>query len=301
MELLDAADVVLAVGLRAGTEITTCLTEGTSARIVHIGFDDRAENGIWAEAALSALTDCRLFLEQLAAATQTQGPRDGTAIRQYLAEYRRVVQHGLQSILDEFRNHRPVHFGLAVAELARRLRDDAIVVGGVGNHNVWGRRLLPVHHPFSHLQEGIWGGMGNELPGAIAAKLVFPERQVVALTGDGSFLMSCSDFGTAVECGANIILLILNDSRYGMIEQMQRRRFGRTYGAGLHAPDFARFAESFGAAGVRIENPHDIPEALDQAMIAAEETPVIVDVVSDPRYPLPSLKAIVDINREENR
>jgi acetolactate synthase-1/2/3 large subunit len=291
-DLVASADMVLAVGLRAGTETANHLTEHTKARIAHIGFDDETAGGLWEGARVSAVVDCRLFLEKLVGMVRTQDLRDGAAVRKEIAEYRLALKRGFQAMWDKYRDRKPVHFGLAVAELGTRLQDDAIVVRGVGNHTLWGRQILPVRHPFGHVQEGTWGTMGSELPGAIAAKLVFPERQVVALTGDGSFLMSCSDFCTAMEVGANIIVFILNDSGYGMIKGMQERRFGRAYGAGLWAPNFARFAESFGAAGVRVEDPHDLSEAVHKAVILAEETPVIVDIVSDSCYPVPRLGEI---------
>ena len=291
-DLMTSADVMLVVGLRAGTEISKALAEHTTAQIIHIGFDD-ATGDLWDGALLSTNGNARLYLDALIVALQGRGRREDTAVEQRIATYHSALDRGLSSIWDSYRYRTPVHYGLAVAELKTRLRKDAIVVTGVGNHSVWGRRALPVHHPFGCIREGAWGGMGYELPGAIAAKMVFPERQVVALSGDGSFLMSCSDFGTAIEVGANIILLILNDGKYGMIEQMQERRHGRSYGADLCAPDFARFAESFGAAGVSVKHPDDLAAALDSAMTLAEKTPVIVDIVSDPGYPLPRLEEIV--------
>jgi len=284
-DLIALADMILAVGLRADTEIANNLVRRTKAQIAHIGFDDETAGGPWEGAAISTLVDCRLFLEKLVAAVRTRGQRDGAAVRKKIAEYQLALQRGFQAIWDEYRDQKPVHFGLVVAELGARLRDDAIVVGGVGKHDIWGRQILPIRHPFSHIKEGSWGTMGSELPGAIVAKLIFPERQVIALTGDGSFLMSCNDFCTAMEVGANIIIFILNDSGYGTIKWLQEQRFGRTYGTELWAPNFAQFAESFGAAGVRVEDPHDLPDAVQQAMILAEKTPVIVDIVSD-SYPV---------------
>lgn len=292
VDLMASADMMLAVGLRAGTEVANHLAGHTRARIAHIGFDDEADGGLWEGAAVSAVVDCRLFLEKLVAAARARGWRDDVAIRKKIAEYRLSLEHGFQAIWDEYRDREPVHFGLAVAELGTWLRDDAIVVGGVGKHDVWGRQVLPVRHLFGHVKEGSWGTMGSELPGAIAAKLVFPERQVVALTGDGSFLMSCSDFGTAMEVGANIIVFILNDSGYGTIQWLQERRFGRTYGTEIWGTNFARFAESFGAAGLRVEDPRHLPEAVQQALVLAEETAVIVDIVSDSGYPVPTLEEI---------
>jgi thiamine pyrophosphate-dependent acetolactate synthase large subunit-like protein len=299
--MLAAADLILMLGIRAGTEVAADVAKQTKANIAYVGFDDprepepndEARGDAWPGAAVSSVADCRLFLEALL--PELSGPVGGwgDAAREQIATYRQGLARGLEALWHEYRDRRPVHFGLATAELAQRLRPDAVVLGGMGNHNVWARRAVPVLHPFSQLLEGMWGSMGSELPGAIIAKLLFPERQVVALTGDGSFLMACSDFGTAVEEGANIVVMILNDSGYGMIEQMQEHRYGRSYGARIGAVDFARFAESFGAAGVRVEDPRELPEALDRALALAEARPVIVDVVSYSRYTIPDIEELL--------
>jgi len=135
--------------------------------------------------------------------------------------------------------------------------------------------------------------MGGELGGGIAAKLVYPGRQVVVVTGDGSLLMAASDFVTAVEAGANIVVAVLNDSRYGIITAIQQRQFQRSYGDEIGKIDFARFAQSFGAAGIRVESPEALPEAVARALALSAESPVILDVVCSHEYRYPDRQAIL--------
>jgi thiamine pyrophosphate-dependent acetolactate synthase large subunit-like protein len=180
-----------------------------------------------------------------------------------------------------------------VKELFDRLDEDAIVVTDVGVHNVWANQLARIRRPDSLQAVGRWAEMGFALPGAIAAKLVYPNRQVVGVTGDGCFLMSDNDFATAVQERANILLIIMNDSQYGMIYKMQRDRFERAYASELYTPNFARYAEAFGAAGFRVEDPADLPAVIDRALKASREVPTIVDVASGYTYPYPPVDRIV--------
>jgi len=188
--------------------------------------------------------------------------------------------------VETYRGHKPLHFGLALKELVPLLDQDALIVSDIGNHGVWTSKWLEVHGTQTLLEPGSWGAMGFALPGTIAAKLVHPDRQVVGITGDGAFLMACSDFGTALEVGANVVIVILNDSRYGMIHKLQMRDFGRTYQTELRSPDFAKFAESFGAVGIRVEDDSELRSAFQSALAA--DSPVIVDVVSGYDFPSPS-------------
>ena len=188
---------------------------------------------------------------------------------------------------------KPLHFGQVAMEMAKALDEDAIVVGGVGNHTIWARTMLPVRDRESFIEEASWGTMGGELPGGIAAKLVHPNRQVVVVTGDGSLLMAAPDFVTTVEAGANILVVVLNDSRYGIINAIQQRQFQRSYGDEIGAIDFAGFAESFGATGIRVESPEELAEAVARSLALSAETPVVLDVVCDYKYRWPDRDAIL--------
>ncbi|MFQ6111803.1 MAG: thiamine pyrophosphate-dependent enzyme, partial [Nitrospinota bacterium] len=141
--------------------------------------------------------------------------------------------------------------------------------------------------PESHLQSGMWNSMGFSLPSAIVAKLVHPRRQVVGVAGDGAFLMSLGDFGTALEQDANVVMVILNDSAFGMIYKLQTKFYGRAYGYEIASPNFAEVARSFGAFGIRVEEPRELAGALREALSAGK--PAIVDVVTGD-YPYPSFE-----------
>jgi acetolactate synthase-1/2/3 large subunit len=178
------------------------------------------------------------------------------------------------------------------------LDKDALVTAGVGHHNIWARELLHIRDRESFVQEASWGTMGGELGAGIAAKLVHPERQVVVVTGDGSLLMAASDFVTAVEAGTNILVVVLNDSRYGIITSMQRETYDRSFGDEIGTIDFVRFAESFGATGIRVESPEALPDAVTRALALSAQGPVILDAVCDYRYRWPDRPAILAAGME---
>jgi acetolactate synthase-1/2/3 large subunit len=108
----------------------------------------------------------------------------------------------------------------------------------------------------------------------------------VGITGDGAFLMSCGDFGTTLEAGTNVVIVVLNDRRYGMIHALQSKDFGRTMGTELEGPDLVKFAESFGAAGIRVEEASELNPAMSRAL--ASDGPVIVDVICGYDFPHPA-------------
>ena len=121
----------------------------------------------------------------------------------------------------------------------------------VGAHKVWVARLYQAYEPNTVIISNGFAAMGISLPGAIAAKLVHPDRQVVALCGDGGFLMNSQELETAKRIGANITVVVWRDDGYGLIDWKQRNEFGRPFGVEFGNPDFVAYAESFGIAGFR--------------------------------------------------
>jgi acetolactate synthase-1/2/3 large subunit len=140
--------------------------------------------------------------------------------------------------------------------------------------------------------------MGFELPGGIAAKLVEPHRAVVPITGDGALLMVLGDFLTAVENDANILVVVMNDSRYGNIWQLQTREFGRAYGDRIGPVNFAALAEAMGGAGVRLERLDEIRLAVRQALELSQHSPVILDAVCDPEFGWPEPSDILALGEK---
>ena len=128
---------------------------------------------------------------------------------------------------------------------------------------------------------GYLGTMGFGLPGAIAAKLAYPEKNVICITGDGGFAMVMADFTTAVKYDLPITVLVLNNHDLAMIREEQREANYPSFGTDLTNPDFAAYAEACGGVGIRVEKPEDLAGAVLKAL--AMNKPALVDIETDPR------------------
>ncbi|TKJ31524.1 MAG: hypothetical protein CEE40_01730 [Chloroflexi bacterium B3_Chlor] len=284
LQLVEESDVLLVIGMRAGTTAAELLDECAPRNYIFL--TPQGESEVAGQASISAAVDCKAMLKELIARTGAAKKVPDRNIAKRIAEMKETLRKGMNQDVERYRGHKPLHFALALKELVPLLDEDALIVRDIGNHGEWTSKWLEVHGTQTLIEPGSWGAMGFALPGAIAAKLVYPERQVVGITGDGAFLMACSDFGTALEMDSNVIMVILNDSRYGMIHALQMLDFGRTYQTQLRSPDFAKLAESFGAVGIRVEDDSELRGAFEKALSA--DSPVIVDVVSGYDFPFPS-------------
>jgi acetolactate synthase-1/2/3 large subunit len=169
----------------------------------------------------------------------------------------------------------------AIADLRAALDPEDIVVSDVGAHKVWVARLYQAYEPNTVIISNGFAAMGISLPGAIAAKLVHPDRRVVALCGDGGFLMNSQELETATRIGANVTVVIWRDDGYGLIDWKQRDEFGRPFGVDFGNPDFVAFAQSFGIAGFRPESAADLAPTLRRALDV--DGPSLVEVPIDYR------------------
>jgi acetolactate synthase-1/2/3 large subunit len=168
-----------------------------------------------------------------------------------------------------------------VADLRAALGDEDIVVCDVGAHKVWLSRLYPAYAPNTVIVANGFAPMGIALPGAIAAKLVQPQRKVVAFSGDGGFLMNVQELETAKRLGLQIVCVVLVDGRFGVIEANQQRRYQRTGGIEFTNPDLVQLAQAFGIRGEAIAGADELLPALKRAFAA--DGPAIVAVPIDPR------------------
>jgi acetolactate synthase-1/2/3 large subunit len=120
--------------------------------------------------------------------------------------------------------------------------------------------------------------MGGGLPAGIAAKILYPERRVLAICGDGGFMMNCQELETAIRYGIPIVVLILNDNAFGFIKWEQKTLHFKEFGLDLGNPDFSRFAESFGAAGFKVKEGDVLEDILERAFalntVAVIECPI---------------------------
>ncbi len=161
-----------------------------------------------------------------------------------------------------------VQMGRVMAALRARLPDDTIFTNGAGNYATWIHRFWRFRR-FATQAAPVSGSMGYGLPGAIAAKLTFPERTVVCFAGDGCFQMTSQELATAMQAGAKIVVFVVDNGIYGTIRMHQEREFpGRVHGTGLVNPDFAALARAHGAIGLTVETNDDIEPAIEAALAA---------------------------------
>jgi len=182
--------------------------------------------------------------------------------------------------------------GEVMATLRGRLPVDAILANGAGNFSVWAHRFYEFEQYPTQLAPTS-GAMGYGVPAAVAAKLLFPERTVVAIAGDGDFLMTGQELATAMQYDAEIVILVVNNGMYGTIRMHQERRYpGRVSGTDLVNPDFATFARAFGAHGAVVERTEDFAAALDEALACGRPALVELRVDQEALTPVLSLSEI---------
>jgi acetolactate synthase-1/2/3 large subunit len=170
--------------------------------------------------------------------------------------------------------------GDVMAHLRERLPADAILASGAGNFTVWAHRFYRFRRYRTQLAP-ISGAMGYGVPAAVAAKLLDPGRVVVAIAGDGDFLMAAQELATAVQHDAAIVVLVVDNGMYGTIRMHQERHYpGRVSGTDLLNPDFAALARSFGAVGEAVEESAAFPGALERALAAGR--PALLALRVDP-------------------
>ena len=275
-ETLQDADLIVAVGTRLG-DVTTqgyLLPEAPQPKqpLIHVYPDGEHLDHVF-ETAQSVCADAEDFIERLAALTPPQAPQGRSDWLKRLRDAnRKMAEWKPWSAPDG------VNFGHVIAAFRNQLKDDAVITMDAGNFNSWVHRYFPFK-PTHILLGAVSGAMGLGVPSAVAAALRHPDRQVVTVCGDGGTLMTGNELATAVQYGAKVRIFVSNNKSYGTIRLHQEKSFpGRIEGTNLVNPDFAKWAESFGAKGLRIDTAEDADKVLAEAL--AHDGPVVVDVAA---------------------
>lgn len=182
----------------------------------------------------------------------------------------------------------PVKPQRIVHDLRVALGDDDLLISDVGVHKLWLATRYPAALPNTIVIANGLASMGIAVPGAVAAKLVHPERKVVAVCGDGGFLMTAQELETAKRLGVAIVVVVLVDQRYGVIALNQQRRFGRTFGVAFTNPDFAAYAAAFGLPGFAVQAASDFLPTLRRALALDEPALIAVPIDSSTLPELPT-------------
>jgi acetolactate synthase-1/2/3 large subunit len=189
-----------------------------------------------------------------------------------------------EALIEEMNQHRddqghPVKPQKIIWDLRTAMDLEDIVVCDVGAHKLWMARMFRCEYPNTCLISNGFASMGIAVPGAIGAKLACPDRSVVAVTGDGGFMMNIQEIETAVRLKLPMVVLIWNDSGYGLIEWKQINQFKRSSHIDFQNPDFVKLAESFGAKGYRIDQVNQLLPTLKTAL--ADDAVSIIDCPVD--------------------
>jgi len=168
-----------------------------------------------------------------------------------------------------------------IYDLRQVMQPEDIVICDVGAHKMWMARHYHCDRPNTCIISNGFAAMGIAIPGALAAKLVAPQQQVVAVTGDGGFMMNCQELETALRIGTAFVTIIFNDGGYGLIEWKQQNQLGTSAFVKFGNPDFVKFAESMGLKGYRVESTADFIPILKTAL--AQTVPSVIDCRVDYR------------------
>jgi acetolactate synthase-1/2/3 large subunit len=166
-----------------------------------------------------------------------------------------------------------------LCDVRKALGNEDILISDVGAHKMWIARMYQAEAPNTCIISNGFASMGIALPGAISAKMTFPEKTIMAISGDAGFMMNSQEIETALRCNIAMVIMIWNDSKYGLIKWHQDRKFGRDSHIDFKNPDFVKYAESFGAKGYRVESADDLLPTIYKAV--ADDTVVIIDVPVD--------------------
>ena len=290
VQYMRDADLLLVVGPRLsentspGYEFLMSLRLNEGQQLVHVHADPEELCRLY-QADLPINAGMRAF----AAAARGLDPVKRTGWRSWLDAARRsYLDHIAVPEPRMYDSRRFVDMSQVVAYLRDHLPVDAIIANGAGNYTAWIHRFYQ-YRTFRTQLAPRSGAMGYGLPAAIAAKTRYPGRVVVAFAGDGCFLMYGQELATAMKYSLPIIVLVVNNAMYGTIRLHQERKYpNRVYGTDLLNPDFAAFAQAFGAQGKIVDRTEDFPAAFEEALTA--ETPFLLELRVDPDVITPSAR-----------
>jgi len=265
----DKADVIICVGYDIVEYHPYLWHPDCDRKIVHID-SQPAEVDEHYIAEVSVIGNIGEALKGISAAAHRHQGREGE-------ELHNVIIKEIHALEDDLEH--PVKPQKIMCDLREVLNPEDIVISDVGAHKMWVARMWETEQPNTCIISNGFASMGIAVPGAIAAKLAYPDRTSVAITGDGGFMMNCQEIETAMRLNIPTVILVWTDSHYGLIQWKQMAHFGRDSNVAFTNPDFVKFAESFGAKGYKVEKTEDLIPTLRQAI--TDNTVVVVDCPVD--------------------
>jgi len=270
---IDAADVVITLGYDMVEYHPTLWNRDNYKRIIHMDFLP-AEVDDHYHAEVEVVGDLAhalwMMTQRLSAEPPVYDVHQHRAIRSAMrADFAAHAEDDTEGLI------RPQK---VLWDVRHALGPHDLLLSDVGAHKLWIARYFQCHEPNTCLIPNGFCAMGFALPGAIAAKMAFPERRVLAICGDAGFLMNAQELETARRMGTNIVVMIWEDFSYGMIAWKQQNTFGRHTDLTFGNPDFVKLAEAYGCKGIRVIQARELRSALDEAFRADRPCLVIIPI-----------------------
>lgn len=263
----DRADLVIAIGYDIVEYHPRLWNLGHDKKIVHIDTQPSESDAAY-------VTDVEMVgnIKHSLACLLAQGiqPKD-------LAYASDTLREIILARITEHRDDKafPMKPQKILSDIRSVLAENDILISDVGAHKMWIARMYPCYQPNTCIISNGFAAMGIAVPGAFVAKLIYPERNCLAVCGDGGFLMNSQELETAVRVGVPFVTLIFNDEAYGLIEWKQMNTFGRPAHIDFTNPDFVKYAQAFGAKGYRVQGSDELVPILKDAF--EQNVPSVID------------------------
>ena len=262
-EVMQSADVVIGIGAR----FSLGNPAGEASTLVNINID-HAELTRHQANTIPLHGDARATIEVLlpllieAGAEERPSPAEAvSAARKLIAYYDIRLKEPQYAVLEA---------------MQRGIPEDAFIVWDVTQFGYYARTHYKINHPKTYIDSGYSFNLGYAYPTALGVKVARPDRPVICMAGDGGFMFNAPELSTALKYGINVVTVVFRNDSYGNVARDLDDAFGGTYGTDLHNPDFVRFAESFGAVGMRADDPMELETLIPIAL--ERQSPVLIDV-----------------------
>ena len=268
---INKTDCLLAIGCRFSDRTTGKLEEFIpNAKVIHIDIDP-AEIGKNVAVDLPIVGDAKIVLNQLIKELEAK-PSDKNAWLKSIVEFKKSTIPRVT--YDDI----PLKPQQVIKEIANSITEDTIVTTDVGLHQMWAAHFLDISKPRKFISSGGLGTMGFGFPAAIGAKVACPDDAVLAIVGDGGFLMVSQELATIKEYDIPVVIAMLNNRKLGMVYQWQNKMYNQRYSQTDmgNTPDFVKLAESYGINAVRVEEVDKTQEVLSKAL--KDNEAILVDI-----------------------
>lgn len=269
-KILEHADLVVAVGydlVEFGPTSWNCLCK---KKIIHVGRQPAHINKCY-QCTVEVVGDMSESLNSiLRRTTRTAEPEYALKIKEVFSEEQKQYETDRSF---------PMKPQRILSDVRKILSEDDILISDVGAHKMWIGRLYSCYRPNTCIISNGFASMGIGIPGAVAAKLIYPEKRILTVTGDGGFMMNSQELETAVRLGLSFVVLIFHDSAYGLIKWKQMDQYGENHHVTFTNPDFVRLAEAMNCRGYRLSRADELIPVLENAFL--QKVPAIIDCAVD--------------------